>query len=81
MNPDEVRWKGGKVDSKSSGEHLGKHLQRSSMNTPWRLSWVIHVDANVLYNYLFDSEFADEAEGALSLSGKVTSKNAVNEAV
>ena len=51
------------------------------MNTPWRLSWVIYVDANVLYNYLFDSEFADEAEKALSLSGKVTSKNAVNEAV
>ena len=42
---------------------------------------MIYVDANVLYNYLFDSEFADEAERILELSEKVTSKNVINEAV
>ena len=42
---------------------------------------MIYIDANIFYNYLFDSEFADEAEEILSLSGKVTSKIAINEAV
>ena len=43
---------------------------------------MIYIDANVLYNYIFETELTEYAAEALSTSApKMTSDTAVNEAI